>query len=245
MHPKISVIISAYNASLYIEEAVMSIIEQSFKDFELLVMNDGSKDDTLEKLYEIQKKLKDDRLKIFDQTNQGLIFSLNKLISLSKGGYILRMDADDISLAERLEKQVKFLDENKDYILAGTQAVFIDKEGKEFGDFLVPKTNEEIRKKFIFHNPFIHPSVMFRKNTLSEIVYKKSFKHAEDYELWSRLLFLGKVANLDEVLLKYRVLDTGITKQNNFKMKFMGLKIRIIYISRLTASLFHKKINSK
>lgn len=212
--PKITVLLPVYNAAKHIENAVKSILNQTFKDFELLIINDGS----IDKSVEIIKTFKDKRIQlIHNPANLGLIKTLNKGIDLTKGKYIARMDADDIAMPNRLEKQVAFLENNSEYALVGTQANFI------FGDKLSNtlfsmETNSEILPVLsLFSCPFIHPSVMIKTAILKEFYYHEGFTAAEDYELWTRILKKYPCANLSESMLQYRIHDNNISTIQNDK----------------------------
>lgn len=208
--PKVSVILPVYNAEKYLNEAIDSILNQTFTDFELIIINDGSTDNS-EKIID---SYNDDRLiKVNNDVNLKLIATLNKGIDLAKGEYIARMDADDISLPERFNKQVKFLDEHKDYVVVGSNY-------EAFGDesFIsnLPTQDEHIRLELFFSNPFAHPSVMMRKEILTKknIRYQTKYLHMEDLALWFDLSKHGKCSNLSENLLRYRVAGQNISKKN-------------------------------
>lgn len=221
--PKISVIMSVYNCEKYLKQSVDSILNQSYKDFEFIIINDGSTD----RSREILESYKDDRIRLFNNKNKGLTKSLNEAIRYSNGKYIARMDADDISLPERFKKEINFLDSNRDIVMCGTWADFIDENGKLLREFKRPVTDKEIKREIIFHNPFIHPSVMMRKTVFNEIgFYDESFRYAQDYELWTRIVTKFKTANIPEKLLEYRLLKEGITKSNNLKIRIDNFRIR-------------------
>ncbi|MBK0371289.1 glycosyltransferase family 2 protein [Flavobacterium agrisoli] len=203
MIPLISVILPAYNAEKYLAVAVDSILSQTFSNFELLIINDGSSDDT----ESIVKSFNDVRIKyIKNVLNLGLIASLNKGISLATGKYIARMDADDLSRPERFEKQVTFLENNPDYVICSSaRTEFTDNSEIKHNSYL-PIDDTSIRISAIFSTPFTHPSVMFKKSVFvdNDLQYSPNFKYAEDYELWVRFLSYGKGYNFSEVLIDYR-----------------------------------------
>lgn len=229
--PKISVIMPVYNGGKYFKEAVESISKQTYKDFELIIINDGSTDDSLQVLNKLAEG--DGRIKIISRENKGIVHSLNEGVKLSQGQYIARMDADDVSMPERLEKQINFMESNQDLVLCGTWAKKIDETGNKIGEYKVPVTSSEIRKRILFHNPFIHPSVMFRKDVFENVGgYNSFFKYIEDYELWTRLVFRHKTDNLPEMLLKYRIQGGQLTKKNNLEMRIRGLLVRLMALSR-------------
>jgi len=164
---------------------------------------------------------------LFNNQNKGLTKSLNEAIGYSRGECIARMDADDISMPERLEKQVNFLDKNLDCAMCGTWAEFIDEEGNYLKDYERPVTDSEIKKEILFHNPFIHPSVMIRKSVFDKVgLYDIDFRYAQDYELWTRIATKFITTNIPAVLLKYRLLKEGITKSKNLTVRLLGIKIR-------------------
>lgn len=196
----VSVVLPAYNAELYLKEAIDSILEQTFTDFELIVLNDGSSDST----EDIILSYSDRRIVyVRNQENLGLIETLNKGISLAKGKYIARMDADDIALPERLAKQINFLEENTQYGVVGSFAQIIDSKNI----YKVPVTDKEIKAFLYIDSPFIHPSVVIRKDLLTNNLYDHQYHRIEDYELWVRLSSQTKFYNIPEILLNYRVLE--------------------------------------
>lgn len=229
--PKISVIMSVYNGEKFLKESVLSILNQTYADFEFIIINDGSTDLSLEILKDFEEK--DKRIRLISRENKGLTPSLNEGIKLAQGEYIARMDADDISMPERFEKQITFLEENKEITLCGTWAINIDENGNEIGEYKTPITNKEIKKNILFHNPFIHPSVMIRKSVFEKVgLYNEEFKHIEDYELWTRVIPRFKTANIQDFLLKYRLTSSGVTKKNRKIMLLKGVVVRILYLIR-------------
>lgn len=207
--PLISVILPIFNSEKYIEEAIRSILDQTYKKFELILINDGSTDGTKNKL----KQISDERITLLNnKMNRGLVFSLNKGIKYAKGKYIARMDADDISQPERFEKQVKFLEKNTDYVMVGTGTEIVDVNGDKAGRYLNhPTTNEVLQFKLLFGCPFVHSSMMIRADILKELNgYCNIFP--EDYDLWSKIVSKYKVANLGEILHQYRESVGNISK---------------------------------
>lgn len=163
--PLISVVMPVYNAELYLDEAIQSITNQTYKKFEFIIINDGSTDKSLE----IIKKYKDEysRIVLISRENKGLVFSLNEGISKAKGKYIARMDADDISLSTRLEEQVAFMEENQEIGVCGSWVeVFGDNRKNTI--WKMPKSNEELKTRLLFSVPVAHPSVMMRKEILDK-----------------------------------------------------------------------------
>ncbi|MCG9494124.1 glycosyltransferase family 2 protein [Acinetobacter lactucae] len=211
----VSVVLPAYNAELYLKEAIDSVLAQTCTDFELIILNDGSVDRT----EEIILSYSDSRIVyVKNEQNLGLIGTLNKGINLAKGKYIARMDADDICLPERFEKQINFLENNNDYIICGTAAYrFYSNYNLNNNIFRVPKSDELIRLKMLFNSPFIHPSIMMRSSIVKEkmLNFDIQYKYAEDYKFWSQLLKYGKAYNLQEKLLYYRLTPNSQTVIGN------------------------------
>ena len=204
--PKVSVILPVYNCEQYIFETVQSVLNQTFADFELLIVDDCSTDKTVA----IIKEFNDDRIQLtLKEKNTGYTDSLNYAISIAKGQYIARMDGDDICVSTRFEKQVAFLDANPNIILCGSAIQII-------GTNTVlrhPSNHEAIKVKLCFGTSFYHPSVMGRVEVFQANLYDKKYEPAEDYDLWTRLAFQGELANLEEVLLLYRVHDNQVSNE--------------------------------
>lgn len=207
---KVTVLMPVYNAEEYLKESIDSILGQSYKDFEFLIINDGSTDSS----EQIILSYEDDRIKyIKNDENIGLIKTLNKGIKLAKTDYIARMDADDISNLTRIEKQVNYMEKNKDIAVLGTSIeIFNDN-----GIIRKHKVNTEplkIKTQLLFTCALMHPTVIIRKDVLDkqQLFYNERHQSAEDFGLWQRMSFEYKLANLDEVLLKYRINENGITE---------------------------------
>lgn len=209
--PKVSVILPVYNGLPYLEAAIDSVMQQTFIDFELLIINDGSSDGSAS----IVEKFDDPRIRFFQQKNQGLAATLNKAISLSCGEYIARQDQDDVCLPLRLQKQVAFLEVNPDVGMVGTSAeIWV---GNERTDRLLrhPVDDASIRFGLLFDNYFVHSSVMIRRSVLAKVggyAEDKSRQPPEDYELWSRVMRSYKVTNLPEVLMAYREVPGSMSR---------------------------------
>lgn len=194
---------SVYNGEKYLKEAIESILDQTFRDFEFIIVNDGSTDGTSDILAHYQQI--DNRIRVYDQENRGLVTSLNRGCQLAKGEYIARMDADDISLPERFAKQVEFLNAHSEVGVLGTQMEQIDEKGKPFNAFHAPLDHEAIVWKMLFECSIAHPTVMMRKALLTEAGgYDPSYSHIEDTELWSRLIGVTRFANHPESLFLRR-----------------------------------------
>ncbi|MCF7834033.1 MAG: glycosyltransferase [Candidatus Pacebacteria bacterium] len=195
---KVSIILPTYNGAERIQKSIESVTEQSFKDWELLVIDDGSTDNTKEVVEDL--KSKDSRIiYIKNEQNLGIQKTLNKGLGLAKGEYIARIDDDDLWIdKDKLQKQVEFLDSNPDYVLVGTGVVAVDESGNSV-EYIPPTTNKEIKKRIIGMNCFLHSSVFFRKETVVRLGgYSEDItaRHVEDYDLWLRLGLEGKLANI-------------------------------------------------
>lgn len=190
-----------YNGEKYLKEAIESILNQTFKDFEFLIINDGSNDTSID----IIKSYNDHRIRLeHNENNRGLIYSLNKGVKLASGEYIARMDADDISLPNRLAVQVDFMDKHKNIGISGSNVKVIGKKYEFTGHYLTSPA--EIKANLIFNTSLAHPTVIFRKEILvkNNLIYDENFKHAEDYDLWERAVKITKISNIPMVLMQYR-----------------------------------------
>jgi glycosyltransferase involved in cell wall biosynthesis len=201
--PKVTVLVPIFNAEPFLRESLNSVFAQTFRDFELLAIDDGSTDGS----HEVLSSFHDSRLRMVNNSaNRGLIFTLNRGLELAEGEYVARLDADDIAMPERLDRQVAFLDSRPAIALIGSFAEFIDPEGAPFLIQRVPLTFDDIIRKIFSSNCFVHPSVMFRTSVVRELGgFREEMLHAEDYDLWLRVIERHGVANLPEPLVRYRV----------------------------------------
>lgn len=209
--PRVTVLLPVYNGSEYLSVAIKSILCQTFSDFELLIINDGSTDNTPE----IITTFSDKRIRVVhNQSNLGLIACLNKGISLAKGEFIARQDSDDVALPDRLKIQVEILSSQPKVVLVGTWLSLIDTENTEIDIWRYPTDNIGIKWAMLFNSPAGHPSVMFRTKIIREIGgYSKDHLYAEDYGLWARFAQHGEFVNIPQVLQQYRVHPNSITSQ--------------------------------
>ncbi|WP_300039406.1 glycosyltransferase [uncultured Roseobacter sp.] len=211
MAPRVSVLLPVYNAETWLGVAMDSILAQSFTDFELLVHDDGSTDGSLAILQDYAAR--DRRVVLTSEPNKGLIATLNQLIDAAQGDLIARMDADDIALPERFAKQVAWLDQNPDYVLLGTSTLMIDAAGRPIAVNTAPQGHDSIDDNNLRGVTALeHPSVMMRRAALETVGgYHDSCPHAEDIDLWLRMAEVGRIENLGDVLLKYRVHDQSVS----------------------------------
>lgn len=207
--PAISIILPAYNAMSFVEQSIKSVLNQSFEDFEFIIINDGSTDATPD----ILNRITDKRVRVVHQNNHGITFSLNRGLKLAHGNYIARMDADDIATPDRLVKQFDLLESNPEVGIIGSSANVIDDKDNDWGLQIVAQDDIEIRWVSLLKCPFIHPSVMFRKSILDQ--YQLDYgnlPYAQDYGLWVKILQYSKGKNFKEPLLSYRVHKTNVSK---------------------------------
>jgi len=214
----LSIIIPTYNRKNLLPRAIKSVLSQTFKDFELIVVDDGSTDNT----EKIVKDINDNRIiYIKNYKNLGIQRSLNKGIKQARGEYIARIDDDDTWIdPEKLYKQIKFLEKNTDYVLVGTGAVIASNEGKELFRFLSPLEDQKIRQLILGKNCFLHPSVVFKKSAVLKVGgYSEELEdlHAEDYDLWLKLGTIGKFANLPFHGISYTKWKGQITNKDQMK----------------------------
>jgi glycosyltransferase involved in cell wall biosynthesis len=210
--PTVSVLMPVFNAGKFLREAVESILAQSFCDFEFLIFDDGSTDESRALL---ERYAGDDvRVKLTLGDHRGYTSCLRQGVDAARGRYVARMDADDVSLPNRLARQVQFMDQHPECAAVGGQAVRIDADGDALCLERVPETHERIDERHMrrFGGQIMHPNVMMRTQTLRQIGnYRLEFEPAEDLDLFLRLAEVGRLANLGEVTLKYRMHLKSVT----------------------------------
>lgn len=214
--PLVSVLIPCYNVESYVEEAINSILNQTYTNLEIIVINDCSTDNTGVILQQLAQK--DSRITVFNNPeNLKLIKTLNKGIELCHGDYIARMDADDIALPTRIEKEVNFLEKHKDHDIVSTQFFAFRSESPDKRDLNhSPLHDSELRAYMLFKSGICHPAVLIRNKVFSELglKYEQKYLHVEDYALWSEAIYKTKIANLSEPLLLYRVHKHQVSSLN-------------------------------
>lgn len=231
---KISVILCVYNGAQYLSDSISSILAQTMSDFEFIIVDDGSTDDTISKILEF----KDERIILKRVKHGGLTKALNQGLSLARGKYIARMDADDIAFPNRFEKQVGYLEQHSKVACVGTAYEVLFPSGQK----ALPKvplltSSYQIKKTLPRFNPFMHGSVMMRREVLEEIgYYDERFKMAQDYDLWFRMAQNYELANLNDILMLRR--EGKNTLVNERRQNFYGIKIRWKAIQDGTVSPF-------
>lgn len=237
----LSVITCVYNAEKYIDESLSSLANQTFQDFELVLVNDGSNDGTRKKLIDFYENNSLSTVRLLEnQYNVGVPISRNRAILEARGKFVAIHDADDISLPDRFEKQVKMLQEDSDLALVGGHAIKINENGEEIGKMDYPPVAAiEMINFFVSKmiNPFIDPSTMFRRDVFIKLggysVYD-ALRYVQDLDLWCRMLLSKmKVTNIEDFLVKYRDNPKGVTKKKQNEMMAATKLLRSHFIRRV------------
>ena len=221
-----------YNCELYVGEAIESILNQTYTDFELLIIDDASTDTTVS----IAKSYADKRIQLIEKpVNTGYTNSLNHGLNIAKGQYIARMDGDDICMPERFSKQVIYLDTHPDTVLCATAFKVIGREVY----FKSPENHDAIKLAFLEGNCICHSSVMMRKETLDahSINYDKSKEPAEDYAMWIQLLFLGKLYVFPEILVEYRVYANQVSAKRAEEQMKIDIQLKFDLLNHLDITI--------
>ncbi len=207
--PLVTIILPAYNGAKWIDKAIQSALNQTFNDYEFIIINDCSTDKTEE--VALRFAVKDNRIKYLKNTkNVGIQVNRNIALSHAKGKYIAEIDQDDEWIdPKKLEKQIKFMEEHPDCVLIGTGAIMVDENGKELARYLMPETDEQIRKKFLRANRFIHSSVVYRLAAVMSVGGYEPDMMSEDHDLWLRLGRVGTFRNLPEYSTQYMFRMSG------------------------------------
>ena len=231
--PKISLIMSVYNGEDYLAETIESVIKQTFKEWEFIIINDCSNDKTSEILDKYS--LIDSRIKVHtNETNLRLPSSLNKALSIAEGKYIARMDADDICLPDRLQKQYDFMEANPNVDLSSCRFLTLKNGVYSSGGCGGKGDSESIKALLLVTNPILHPGIIAKAEVIKELCYDKNFTCTEDMELWTRFVLNGKrVEILSEYLMIYRLHDKQITETTLDKQRNEVIKIQKTYLSKL------------
>jgi len=215
--PALSVVLPVFNGGSYLEEAILSIRNQSFKDFEFIIVNDGSTDQSLDFIK--RHAYEDARIVVIDRENRGLVTSLNEGVNIARGELIARMDADDVALADRLSNQYEYMCLNSGVVAAGTGYLLIDEDGDPIRIFR-PLTNDpDLQQQGLQrYTPICHPTAIFRKKEFLEVGgYREVSMLAEDLDLWLRMGELGKLGNLSDVLVKYRQHSASLSESKQLQ----------------------------
>jgi glycosyltransferase involved in cell wall biosynthesis len=223
---------SVYNGEKYLNEAIDSILNQTFKEFEFIIVNDGSTDDSEKIILEYN----DDRINYIKRKNGGLSAALNTGLFVAKGEYIARMDADDISYKDRLEKQLAFMESNDGIVALGAGITYIEENGAQIFSFVNKMTPEEIRDNILKRCPIAHPTAFYRRDVAIKCggYYEKIRQYFEDHLLFKKMLAYGDLYNLNEFLLYYRLVSNSITSNKEFKNSYMAIRQRTLINEEIT-----------
>lgn len=235
--PEISVIMSVYNGEAYLKETIESVINQTFKNWEFIIINDCSTDSSPQILNDFA--VKDERIKVYtNEVNLKLPASLNKAVSLSKGKYIARMDADDICLPDRFEKQYKFMEKNSDVSLSSCRFMTMKNGVYMSGGAGGRCDNEALRALLLVRNPILHPGIIAKAEVMKKLNYDTTLTCTEDLELWTRMVMENqKMEILPECLMLYRLHDKQITSTTLERQHTEVLKIQEKYYGTLTEKM--------
>ncbi|QNS40630.1 glycosyltransferase family 2 protein [Chryseobacterium manosquense] len=225
INPKLSVILPAYNAEKHIAEAVESILNQTFSDFEFIIIEDHSTDNTLAVLKNYAAR--DERIILTEKPEnkdfKGYVENLNLGLAMAKGKYVARMDADDIALPTRLEKQMNILENNSDIFMVGCSLKLIDEVGNTIGVLDAKQNHNEIVRKFNMENAMFHPALMFRNN--SKVKYRDKMHATEDFDFYLQHLADGaRFYNIPEYLMDYRILKKSLSRTSSRLIKMLFLE---------------------
>lgn len=225
--PLVSVIMPAYNAEDYVARAIESVLDQSLKDIELIVVNDASNDDTASIAKKYAKRDKRIRL-VNNKRNLKISGSLNKGMKMAKAKLVARMDADDISHPKRLELQHNLLKRKPEVAVVGANMIIINKRGKAISKREYPTTSQELKKVMFRYSPFAHPVVMYRKKVLEEFGgYSGKMVPCEDIDLWFKVGSKYDFASINKPLLKYTLIKTSSSHSKLKDLELLNFKIRL------------------
>ena len=226
--PEVSILMSVYNGENFLNESISSILEQTFKNFEFIIIDDGSTDNTFKILEDYAKK--DCRIKIVTQKNTGLTKALNVGAGIAKGEYIARQDVDDVSMPDRIEKQLLHLKQNSDVAVLGSRSKPISSKDGFIPDIECSNQEVSICVDISKQNFIPHSSAFFRKSIFEKCGrYNEEFKVSQDFELWNKMARYGKIEILNQVLLKRRVVRDGISRKFLLSQIATAAKIRWQY----------------
>ncbi|MCF6171937.1 MAG: glycosyltransferase, partial [Bacteroidales bacterium] len=236
----LSIIMPACNAGKHIAPAIQSVLDQTYENFELIIINDGSTDNSKA----VIESFDDNRIKYFEnEKNSGIVFSRNKGLKLAQGEYIGMLDADDIAHPEKFEKQITFLEQNHDFGMVGSWAKFIDGEGKRLpGAWKLKAKPEMIPSIMLFKNYFLQSAVLYRRECIEKFSFKEGFDILEDYLIWLEIIRKYKAWNLPEYLIDYRLHPGGVTKMRQEEKREKEKMVFRIQLEKLGIDATDKEI---
>jgi glycosyltransferase involved in cell wall biosynthesis len=241
--PLVSVVMPVYNCEKYLKDAIDSVLAQTYKNIELLIVNDGSTDSSKK----IILSYKDPRIRFFEnESNSGIVYTRNKGLDYASGEYVATLDSDDIALPERIEKQVDFLEKNRDYAMCGTFYDTIDSNGKFLKKIKFPTSNKDITTFLVLGNCFCNSTIMARTQLAKDLKYTPGYDIVEDYELWYRMSRRAKIANLPFCGTLYRVHANSISvaKMNDMFARVKKINNRILADLNLEFSAEELEVHS-
>jgi len=212
--PKISIIMPLYNSAEYLKESIESILHQTYTDWEFIIINEFGSEDGSREIVEEYAKADKRFILIQNNTRLGISESMNRGLDIAAGTYIARMDADDISLPQRFEKQVQYLENHPEIVMCGVKVEIF---GSNPFEWKLETNTDKLSTDILFYSPSVHPTVMIKKAFLDKyhICYNKQYHASEDYDLFAQICQYGKIANLEEVLFRYRIMNNNATFKNN------------------------------
>jgi glycosyltransferase involved in cell wall biosynthesis len=223
--PAISVLLPVYDAGRFLAPAVESILSQTFADFELIAIDDGSHDGSAEVL--AQFAARDGRIRVFTQGNQGIVATLNRALSLARAPLVARMDADDVARPDRLAKQIDYLRQHPEIAVVSGAVDVIDEDGACLRTDVFPTSPETIANELIHRSCVCHPAVMVRTEIVRSVGgYRRNAQLAEDYDLWLRISEVSRIANLPDVLLVYRLHPVASSRRHVVEQELAALAAR-------------------
>ncbi len=232
-NPLVSVVLPVYNAGAYLREAILSIIGQTYTNWELIIVDDGSTDDSWQIAQELANQ--DSRLRLFrNRSHRGVTYAANLAIKHARGKYLARMDGDDISHSSRLARQLAFLQKNPQVVAVGAQCTLINAQGKKIGEKNFPLTSQTVYEQLFYNLPLQQPSIMINRQLLPKdfIWYHQPVVSGEEHQLVFRLFQFGQVVNLPSFLLKYRLHGQNTSMQHPKKDFYQILYARFFAVMK-------------
>ncbi len=227
---ELSILMLAYNSQDYIKKAIKSLLNQSFTNFELIIIDDHSIDNTVE----IINSFNDKRIcYVLNNENKGIVYSRNLALKIAKGNFLAFFDSDDVAHPNKFQKQIEFLKKNKNYGFVGTSVILIDKNDHEIGRWKLNASHKKILPQMIFNNYFVNSSVVFYKDMVKGFSFPENLEIGEDYLLWWWLARKTSALNISDYLTSYRQHEKSIMHQNNNGVKFYNKKIYSIILRNI------------
>lgn len=239
--PQISIVMPVYNSEKFVEQAIRSLLVQTFMDFELIIVDDGSTDGSTD----IVKQFDDERIRVFtNDKNQGIVYSRNRGLAEIRGRFYAPFDSDDVAVPHKFQKQISFLKQNPDIAMTGSWARLMDKTGKPTGErWKLGANPNTIPSIMLFRNYFVHSSLLVRRKAIETVVYQEGLDVVEDYRFCADLSFQHKVCNYPEYLIDYRVHGKSAMRSDDKRMRNQDIKIYRYLFRRLGMELSESDLN--